>query len=345
MKQVTMREATFPKPVNEVVATLADIFRHQRQTEVVEILESAHAFFDETEYDNWNGGTYTWALRLEVPVGVFASVESRLANIEKEIGAKLAYFDRQYPNDHLGEVTVTPIAPGSPSLGQRMAPSDVEVRRLWLDGRFRLFLSHVSKHKVAVSRLKEALWLCGVDAFVAHEDIEPSLEWQHEIELGLRSMHALAAIITPEFHDSRWTDQEVGWALGRGIPVVPVRLGADPYGLAGKFQGVTGTLERPSLLAEAIVKTLLTNPQTHGEMRRVLIRTFAGTSSCDMAQVLCRLVVGLADITDEERDGLWAACADNAHVAKAAGVADAIYAAIGSPPVSQPHEVHDDIPF
>jgi hypothetical protein len=340
-----MREATFPQPVSTVVATLADIFRHQGRTEVVELLESAHAYFDETEYDNWNGGTYSWALRLEVPVHIFASVEPRLSSIEKEISAKLTHFDRQYPNDHLGEVTTTPITAGALPFGQRMAPSDIEVRRLWLDGRFRLFLSHVSRHKVAVSSLKEALWLCGVDAFVAHEDIEPSLDWQREIELGLRSMHALAAIITPDFHNSRWTDQEVGWALGRGIPVVPVRLGADPYGLAGRFQGVSGNLEQPGTLAEAIVKTLVANPQTHGEMRRALINAFTKASSCDMAKVLCGLMATVTDITDEERDALWRACTDNAQVANTVGVPDVIYAAFGTPPAPQPNEVHDDIPF
>jgi hypothetical protein len=340
-----MREATFPQPVSIVIATLADIFRHQRRTEIVELLESAHAYFDETDYDNWNGGTYTWALRLKVPVHIFASVEPRLSSIEKEIGAKLTHFDRQYPNDHLGEVTTTPITAGALPLGQRMAPSDIEVRRLWLDGRFRLFLSHVSKHKVAVSSLKEALRFCGVDAFVAHEDIEPSLDWQREIELGLRSMHALAAIITPDFHDSRWTDQEVGWALGRGIPVVPVRLGADPYGLMGRFQGVSGTLEQPETLAEAVVKTLLTNPQTHGEMRRALIDMFAKASSCDMAKVLCRLLVTITDITDEEKNALWKTCTDNAQVADAGGVADTIYMAFGTPPAPKLSEVHADIPF
>ncbi|KKK94756.1 hypothetical protein LCGC14_2679680, partial [marine sediment metagenome] len=254
-------------------------------------------------------------------------------------------FDRQYPNDHLDEVTTSPIAAGALPLGQRMAPSEIEVRRLWSDGRFRLFLSHVSKHKVAVSSLKEALCLRGVDAFVAHEDIEPSLDWQREIELGLRSMHALAAIITPDFRESRWTDQEVGWALGRGILVVPVRLGADPHGLAGRFQAVSGSLQQPEALAEDVVKALLANQQTHGEMQRALIDTFAKASSCDMAKVLCRLLESITDIADEERDVLWRACSENAQVVDAIGVADAIYAVFGTPPATKPSEVHDGIPF
>lgn len=53
-----MSDAGFPKPVAKVVATLADIFRHQRRSEIVELLESAHAWFDNVEFDNWNGGTY-----------------------------------------------------------------------------------------------------------------------------------------------------------------------------------------------------------------------------------------------------------------------------------------------
>jgi len=333
-----------PVPVTDLIPTLADLFRHQGRDDIVELLEAAHARFDETDYDNWNGGTSTWALRLEVPVGIFASVEFHLSQIESDVSAKLNHWDRQFSNDHFGEVTISPISAGSAPAGHRMAPSEVDVRRLWTDGRFRLFLSHVSKHRVAVSRLKDALWLCGIDAFVAHEDIEPSLEWQREIELALRSMHALASLITPDFHDSKWTDQEVGWALGRDITVVPVRLGADPYGLVGKFQGVTGTLPSPDELASRIAVILIANRQTAGEMRRALLNSFASASSPAMAVVLHRLVMRLVNASEEERQAIWKAC-ENSHVNEAKGVVPAIYATFGKPPAPQLQNVESDIPF
>jgi hypothetical protein len=333
-----MSEPGFPKPVAEVVATLADIFRHQRRTEVVEILESAHAWLDNTEYDNWNGGTYTWALRLEVPVPVFASIEPHLPKIEKELAEKLGYFSRLYPNDHLSEATVSPIAPGSSAVGQRIAPPEIEVRRLWPEGRFRLFLSHVSAHKVEVSKLKAQLGLRGVAAFVAHEDIEPSLEWRDEIELGLRSMHALAALITPEFHASPWTDQEIGWALGRGLLVVPVRLGSDPYGFAGKIQGISGTLENPVKLASSLVASLLLNAQTHGEMRRSIVSAFSEATSYEMAQTLRKMIVKIDDFTDEEKAAMQKACTENSNVARAYYVPEAIYKVFGKPPQSSVEE-------
>jgi len=309
------------------------------------LLDSAHAWLENIGYDNWDGGTYTWALRLEVPVPVFASIEPSLSNIEKELLGKLAYFNRLYANDQLSVVTVSPTAPGAFVVGQRIAPSEIEVRRLWPDGRFRLFFCHVSKHKVAVAKLKDELALRGVAAFVAHEDIEPSLEWQREIELALRSMQALAALITPDFHASAWTDQEVGWAFGRGLVVVPVRLEADPYGFAGKVQGISGNLVKPEPLAIAIVNGLLTNPQTHGEMRRALVSAFAGATSFAMAIALRKLVVEITDFTDEEKVTLQNACTENDQVDGAFGVAEAIYKVFGKPRAPEPRHDPDDVPF
>lgn len=339
-----MKEATFPKPVSEVVATIAEICRLQRKVEITELLESSHARFDQIDYDNWNGGTYTWALRLEVPIGVFAAVQSRLEEIENEILNKLGYLARQYPSDPINQVTVSPAALGASLLGSRIAPSEVEVGRLWPAGRFRLFLSHLAKHKVEVAKLKEELRIRGVAAFVAHDDIEPSLEWQNEIELGLRSMHAMAALLTPEFHSSNWTDQEIGWALGRGVLVVPVRLGVDPYGFVGKFQGVRGSLEMPSQLADAMAQTLISNKHTHGEMRRAVVNAFVGSTSFAMSKALKPLVLQIDDFSAEEKEALQRACTENRQVAQAIGVPPAIFAAFGDPkPKTVPKP--DDTPF
>lgn len=336
-----MPEATFPKPVSEVVATLADVFRHQGQDELVHLIESSSAYFDPVNFDNWNGGTTTWALRLEVPVPIFASVEPRLSAVEKEIGKKLSYFDRLHPNDPIGEVTISPVAPGAATLGYRVAPSDLEVRRLWPEGQFRLFASHVSAHKVAVSKLKDELELFGISAFVAHEAIQPSLEWQREIELALRSMHALLALITPDFHASNWTDQEIGWAFGRGVLVVPVRLGKDPYGFAGKVQGISGNLEQPKSLAKSVFGALLTNPQTHAEMRHALARAFCSAGSYPHAIMLRDYIPEITDFTDAEKASMRDACKSNDQLANAYKVPETIYKAFGKPP--KPAVIHQQL--
>lgn len=128
-------------------------------------------------------------------------------------------------------------------LSMKTTVSPEVIERIWGAAgqeRVRLFLSHKAGHKENVSSLKEKMALYGICAFVAHEDIEPTQEWQEEIERALKSMDVLVALLTDDFRDSNWTDHEVGFALGRGVPVIAVRLGMDPYGFIGNKQGLSG---------------------------------------------------------------------------------------------------------
>ena len=109
---------------------------------------------------------------------------------------------------------------------------------IWTPDKVRLFISHTSRHRQEVGRLAAALNDIGFSCFVAHDVIEPSRDWQDVIEIALSTCDALLAVITPDFHESSWTDQEVGWALGRQVVVVPGRAGALPYGFFGAYQAL-----------------------------------------------------------------------------------------------------------
>jgi hypothetical protein len=339
-----MAENGFPKAVEDVVATLVDIYRHQGNSEIVEILESASARFELTDFDNWNGGTSTYALMLDIPVPLFASAESKLEEIEKGICSKLATICRDLSNDHIGSVTITPLTSKSTSIGPRPKPADTEVRHIWKDGFFRLFLSHVSAHKIAVAKLKSELQVRGISSFVAHEDITPSLEWQNEIELALRSMHALAALLTPDFHPSNWTDQEVGFALGKGVLVVPVRLGTDPYGFIGKVQGLSGSLDQPARMASLLSTTLLNHPSTRRHMRKGLASAFAAADSFVNAISLSKVIATVKDFAEDEKALIQNACKENDQVFNATGVVSRVCLAIGVPNPNTVSEA-DDVPF
>ena len=64
---------------------------------------------------------------------------------------------------------------------------------------FRLFISHISKDKVKATRLKECLTPYGIAGFVAHEDIQPTLEWQDEVMRGLKADGRHGCDNTPGF--------------------------------------------------------------------------------------------------------------------------------------------------
>lgn len=138
-----------------------------------------------------------------------------------------------------GLVEMFSIVSGSPSseIQQRMQTAD---STLWKQGYVRLFVSHSAMHKAFVGEVADELAVSGIHAFVAHDTMEVEQPWQDQIEEGLRSMQAFVAIIHPEFLTSAWCQQEIGWALGRGVPHFVVRFPSDPAGFIGRTQWPQG---------------------------------------------------------------------------------------------------------
>lgn len=149
----------------------------------------------------------------------------------------------------------------------------------WRKGMFRVFLSHLAAHKVTAAKLQEACLGFGMSCFVAHSDIEPTQEWQTQIETALATSDALVALLHPEFHASNWTDQEIGYAMGRGIPVYSVRLGQDPYGFIGKFQAFTEKGTDLTALARELFESFRKNKQTQARIGDVLVSLFEESGS------------------------------------------------------------------
>lgn len=99
-----------------------------------------------------------------------------------------------------------------------------------------MFISHLASKKKFAGAISDELATIGIQRFVEHDAIDLSLEWRAEIERALRTTHAFVGPAHPGFSTSYWTQQEVGWAVGRAIPLFLVRLGEDPRGFPAKFQ-------------------------------------------------------------------------------------------------------------
>lgn len=140
----------------------------------------------------------------------------------------------------------------------------------WKTGHFKLFLSHLASFKVNTAKLQQVLKKYAITAFVAHKDIEPSKEWQIEIESALHTMDAMAAILMKGFKESSWCDQEVGFAVGKNVLIIPIRKGIDPYGFIGKYQGIQGEGKNIGQVAEEIFHTIVKSSKTRGKMLNAL---------------------------------------------------------------------------
>lgn len=149
----------------------------------------------------------------------------------------------------------------------------------WRNGYFRMFISHITSKKKQASRLKTVLEDYGITSFVAHEDINPTKEWQKEIQRALNSMDCMSAMLYDGFHQSNWCDQEVGIALGRNITVLPLLPDSDPYGFLGEYQGVKIKGMYPEALAKEIFKILCDNTNTRSKYLTCLTNLLLSSSS------------------------------------------------------------------
>jgi len=122
---------------------------------------------------------------------------------------------------------------------------------IWPDKNFfRLFISHISKDKDKATRLRDCLTPYHISGFVAHQDIHPTALWQTEIERALHAMDAFLAIHTAGFSKSVWTQQEIGFAVARGVKIISFKMGEDPTGFISQRQA----LPRLNRKAEAVAK-------------------------------------------------------------------------------------------
>ena len=198
--------------------------------------------------------------------------------------------------------------------------SNVEGSHLWDPGTVRCFMSHVSSNKILAKQLKIELAQCGCSTFVAHEDIAPSSLWQQEIRTALATCHCLLSLVTPDFHASMWTDQEVGWALGRGIPVLPLRCGADPYGFFGEIHGIPVNPIKPNTAARLVFTALLKHRGLRDNLTDAAVRMFCASSSYKETHARILFIDLIDDISTSHREMLAAAAQTNSQIFGASGI-------------------------
>lgn len=92
----------------------------------------------------------------------------------------------------------------------------------------------------------------------------------------------------------------MGFAIGRGVPIIAVKLGKDPYGFIGKFQALGCTWEN----APVDIASLLIN---HTRMLDAYIAAAEKCYSFDHGNILSAVLPNITRITEEQALQLCAA--------------------------------------
>lgn len=160
----------------------------------------------------------------------------------------------------------------------------------WKPDHIRLFISHRDRYKNEAQDLANKLGKYGISAFVAHDTIEPMTTWQEEIMKGLQTMEIMLAFITDDFADSSWTNQEIGFALGRNIPIISLKLeNENPSGFIQIKQALKGNLTN---LATSVpeIYNLIIESIGRERCKSALISEFLTSRSYAQALDLCNLM-------------------------------------------------------
>lgn len=188
--------------------------------------------------------------------------------------------------------------------GEDAEPVRPDTEQAWGEKPVRVFLSHVHEHRHLVGGVKRVLAeRYAIDAFVAHDDIEPMKKWREVIKSALSTCDLFVAFLHDGFHASQWCDQEAGWALGRNIPILTVR----PEGV-GRHDGfleehqdmalrsdAAGNLERG--VALEIFVAAVSDGRTKDKGADALIEAFVGSWSYDATRYFWNLIERLPTFT------------------------------------------------
>jgi hypothetical protein len=148
----------------------------------------------------------------------------------------------------------------------------------------KIFLSYSSLDKKLAGIIKHHLQEYELDVFLAHEDIEPSTKWLARIKKELASMNVFLPLVTKNFAKSDWTDQETGYALARGVSIIPLKTDIDPYGFAGRIQALSIDESVPEQTCLKIAKIIHTKKKLQAGFLSGLIMRFAESSTYEAAK-------------------------------------------------------------
>jgi hypothetical protein len=274
---------------------------------------------EETAYDNWNGGTYGHDVILFLPTEIIRQIGfDEQEVICAELCKGLNNCARSVENESFRTVFLE-LEDESDADFQRAVNlaqqphTNPNSLGIWKHGNLRLFISHRDTHKVAARQLAVALSSFGVSSFVAHDTIEPMSTWQREIEKGLETMEVMLAFLTDNFHESAWTNQEIGYALGKGVPIIAVKFEKkDPVGFIGVKQALRGDFANIERSAQAINRLLVEKLGQAGRLRQSLIFAFcSATNFNETRDRFDRLTETVSVLNEEEVDQIQQAFASN----------------------------------
>ena len=215
--------SSLPTKTEAIVRNLARLYAIKQEPSVVELLAKSSAEMVQTFSDNWNGGTYGYTLTLRAPAHLYAAIEVRILDLEKELLDRASPLLRGFENESLQAIVITLELEADESwrenavkwLKQKRNHKPTPIRSV---AEYDFFLSHATEDKDAFARplaikLREAGAKVWFDEFAL--TIGDSL--RRSIDKGLSKSKFGIVVLSPSFFAKNWPQYELDGLTAKQI--------------------------------------------------------------------------------------------------------------------------------
>jgi len=190
--------------------------------------------------------------------------------------------------------------------------------------RISAFISYSSKQKVIGGKFKSYLEnYCGYETFIAHDDILGSTIWEEEIIKAIKNADFFIPLISKEFKESPFTDQETGIAICLKKKIIPVKLDEiNPYGFIEKYHALQYRNDINNLALTIAQIGLICKPQSsyHQKVLNSIVYAFCKSISFEIANATIQILCKCNDLSSHQLAQIVKAIKTNSQIKNAYGL-------------------------
>ena len=178
-----------------------------------------------------------------------------------------------------------------------------------------IFVSHSNKDINLTKEIEGFINKSYIKLFFAHRGINGSEKWNETIRVNIDGCDGMLALVTPNFHTSEYTKQEVGAAWVRKKPILPVCVDkARPKGFIKEIQWILYSNSWPYESTGEIIKFALSQNREHEEMVDIVVKMLIGSESYPHSGCLTTILESEESLTPKQIAGIEHALETNPQV-------------------------------
>jgi len=190
--------------------------------------------------------------------------------------------------------------------------------------RINAFISYSSKQKLIGGKFKSYLEnFCGYGIFIAHDDIPGSMIWEEEIIQAIKNADFFIPLISKEFKESPFTDQETGIAVCLKKKIIPIKLDEiNPYGFIEKYQALQYKEDIKDTALTMAQIGLIDEPRSsyHQKVLNSIVHAFCESISFEIANATIQILCKCDDLSSNQLTQIVKAIKTNSQIKNAYGL-------------------------